>query len=97
MQLLLFCEMWQLIELACTSSLSASGGCSVLPAALVAGWLGLMIPEERVDTFVAIHNAMLQVLKVCISLQELSLILAKACASVHTPGPALARFVSLHL
>ena len=29
-----------------------------------AGWLGLMIAEERVDMFAAVHNAMLQVLKV---------------------------------
>ncbi|CAK0783737.1 hypothetical protein CVIRNUC_006936 [Coccomyxa viridis] len=27
------------------------------------GWLGLMIAEERVDMFAAVHNAMLQVLK----------------------------------
>ena len=31
---------------------------------LCSGWLGLMIAEERVDMFVAVHNAMLQVLKV---------------------------------
>jgi hypothetical protein len=29
-----------------------------------AGWLGLMIAEEKVEDFAAIHNAMLQVLKV---------------------------------
>lgn len=91
LQVLLLFNKWQLIEQACTSSFRASGGCSVSPAALVAGWLGLMISEERVDTFVAIHNAMLQVLKVWISFQELSLILAKACASVHAPGHALTR------
>lgn len=29
-----------------------------------AGWLGLMIAEEKVEDFAAIHNAMLQLLKV---------------------------------
>ncbi len=35
-----------------------------------AGWLALMISEESVDTFVAVHNAMLQVLKVRSSFQS---------------------------
>lgn len=56
-----------------------------------------MISEERVDTFVAVHNALLQVLKVWLSFRELTVILARACQSVNASGHALTPSVSLPL
>ena len=60
-----------------------------------AGWLGLMIAEERVDMFAAVHNAMLQVLKVSTT-NALSSSTHCSCKGLDMPsaGPSLLKHVS---